>query len=114
MKFVPGGEGRVEKQPSFLFEGEGESESTELEADDSDADTPLGEIMPSLLLNSFSSSLIVSSIWDALCLITLTNCGGAASVTNRAMRALAISVDIYIYIYIFFSVGIGTEREGFL
>ena len=41
-------------------------------------------------LISLSSSLIVSNIFDALCLMTLTNCGGATSVTNLAMRAFAI------------------------
>lgn len=44
----------------------------------------------SLAAASLSSSLIVSSIFDVLCLMTLIYCGGAASVMNFAMREFAI------------------------
>jgi hypothetical protein len=44
----------------------------------------------SLAATSLSSSLIVSSIFDVLCLMTLIYCGGAASVMNFAMREFAI------------------------
>lgn len=39
---------------------------------------------PGERISSLSSSLIVSSIFGVLCLMTLTNCGGATSVTNLA------------------------------
>ena len=44
----------------------------------------------SLAAASLSSSLIVSSIFDVLRLMTLIYCGGAASVMNFAMREFAI------------------------
>ncbi|KAK3016201.1 hypothetical protein RJ639_006034 [Escallonia herrerae] len=44
----------------------------------------------SFTLHSLSSSLIVSSIFVARYLITLTNCGGATSVINLAKREFAI------------------------
>lgn len=50
-----------------------------------------GEVMgESLAQTSLSSSLMVSSTFDVLCLMTLTNCGGATSVMNLAIRAFAI------------------------
>lgn len=52
----------------------GERESLELQADGL----------------SLSSSLMVSNILDVRCLMTVTNCGGATSMTNLAMRAFAI------------------------
>lgn len=48
----------------------------------------------SFALTSLSSSLIVSNILDALCLMTLIYCGGATSVMNFAMRELAILSNI--------------------
>lgn len=45
-------------------------------------------------ISSLSSSLIVSSIFGALCLMTLTNCGGATSVTNLASLEFAISLFV--------------------
>ena len=47
----------------------------------------LGE---SFTQTSLSSSLMVSKTLDVLCLMTLTNCGGATSVMNLAMREFAI------------------------
>lgn len=43
-----------------------------------------------VLAYSLSSSLIVSSTFEVLCLMTLTNCGGATSVMNLASREFAI------------------------
>jgi len=48
------------------------------------------EITLSCELISLSSSAIVSIIFDVLCLITETYCGGATSMKNLAMRELAI------------------------
>lgn len=43
-----------------------------------------------VLAYSLSSSLIVSNTFEVLCLMTLTNCGGATSVMNLASREFAI------------------------
>jgi uncharacterized ion transporter superfamily protein YfcC len=62
----------------------------------------------SLAATSLSSSLIVSSSFDALCLMTLMYCGGAASVMNFAMREFAI-----LFKYFFLGVSRATrEREA--
>jgi len=64
--------------------------------EDEDEDDDEGEELlrksNSLLLASLSSSLMVSSILEARCLMTFTNCGGATSVTNLAIRAFAIEL----------------------
>ncbi|KAI6703415.1 hypothetical protein NL676_012551 [Syzygium grande] len=49
-----------------------------------------GEERGPLELTSLSSSLMVSSICDVLRLMTLTNCGGAASMTNLAILEFTI------------------------
>jgi hypothetical protein len=55
------------------------------------ADELLGsEIRLSCELISLSSSVIVSIIFDVLCLITETYCGGATSMKNLAIREFAI------------------------
>lgn len=50
----------------------------------------IGEAGYSYLLQSLSSSLMVSSTFDVRRLMTLMICGGATSVTNLAIREFAI------------------------
>lgn len=50
-----------------------------------------GEVLgESFAQTSLSSSLIVSNTFEVLCLMTLTNCGGATSVMNLAIREFAM------------------------
>ncbi|KAJ1392427.1 hypothetical protein SESBI_35789 [Sesbania bispinosa] len=53
-----------------------------------------GEMRQSFGLISLSSSVIVSNIFDVLCLITVTYCGGATSMKNLAMREFAIDLNL--------------------
>lgn len=55
-----------------------------------DGDGLIGEAGYSYLLQSLSSSLMVSSTFDVRHLMTLMICGGATSVTNLANREFAI------------------------
>ena len=62
----------------------------ECEVEDDDTSLFGAKERQSFVLTSLSSSVIVSNILEALYLMTLTNCGGATSVTNLAMREFAI------------------------
>lgn len=48
------------------------------------------EVWVGLVISLWSSSLIVSNIFDVLCLITVIYCGGATSMINLAIREFAI------------------------
>lgn len=65
------------------------------EAADEAAEVLGGEMTESLVLISLSSSLIVSNIFEVLCLITVTYCGGATSMKNLAMREFAIFLEVF-------------------
>ena len=67
-----------------------EAEGAEGEEDDDHKELFGGEARKFFALTSLSSSFIVSSIFLALCLMTLIYCGGATSVTNLAKREFAI------------------------
>ena len=67
------------------------AEEAEGEEEDDDHKELFGdEASKFFALISLSSSFIVSSIFLALCLMTLIYCGGATSVTNFAIREFAI------------------------
>ena len=67
------------------------AEEAEGEEEDDDHKELFGdEASKFFALISLSSSFIVSSIFLALCLMTLIYCGGATSVTNLAKREFAI------------------------
>ena len=78
------------EEPEKEEEGGDEGEEEEkLAGSDAGEETALDiEVMRE---SSLSSSLIVSNTLDVLCLMTLTNFGGATSVMNLAMRALAMT-----------------------
>lgn len=75
-----------------------------------------GEVMgESLAQTSLSSSLMVSNTFDVLCLMTLTNCGGATSVMNLAIRAFAIlgaseeimrSMGVFFFLWLWMSINL--------
>lgn len=70
---------------------------TAVEAAVVDDDGLLGEAGYSFLLQSLSSSLMVSNTFAVRRLMTLITCGGATSVTNLAIREFAISVWSFRY-----------------
>lgn len=73
-----------------------EGEAEDAAADDTDE--LLGdEMAESLRLVSLSSSVIVSNIFDVLCLITATYCGGATSMKSLARRELAIVCEVEVF-----------------
>lgn len=84
-----------QKRPMNLFEKVSAlivAEVAEGEEDDDDDEELFGdEARKFVALTSLSSSFIVSSIFLALCLMTLMYCGGATSVTNLAIREFAIN-----------------------
>lgn len=65
-------------------------EALEVELETEEEEEKVVDLGESFALTSLSSSLMVSRTLDVLCLMTLTNCGGATSVMNLAMRAFAI------------------------
>lgn len=83
----------------YLVLAEAETEAAS-EAEDTatadDADDDEEFLVESFELISLSSSLIVSNIFDVLCLITVTYCGGATSKKNLAILELAIAVNIFL------------------
>jgi hypothetical protein len=83
-----------QKRPMNLFEKVSAlivAEVAEGEEDDDDEELFGDEARKFVALTSLSSSFIVSSIFPALCLMTLMYCGGATSVTNLAIREFAIN-----------------------
>lgn len=71
-------------------EAEAASEAEDAAAAADDDEVLEDEMTQSFGLISLSSSVIVSNIFDVLCLITVTYCGGATSMKNLAMREFAI------------------------